>query len=66
MSERSTFIEKHGLWSDEQRRLAADIERRIEAEKLRFVRLAWRVATSVFIPSTEVFVVSEFAWILSS
>jgi glutamine synthetase len=41
MSARPTFIEKHGLWSDEQRRLAADIKRRVEAEKLRFVRLAW-------------------------
>jgi glutamine synthetase len=41
MSERKTFIEKHGLWSDEQKRLADDIRRRIEAEKLRFVRLAW-------------------------
>ena len=41
MSERPTFIEKHGLWSDAQKRLADDIKRRIEAEKLRFVRLAW-------------------------
>ncbi len=41
MSERPTFIEKHGLWSDEQSRLADDIKRRLEAEKLRFVRLAW-------------------------
>ena len=41
MSEQPTFIEKHGLWSDEQRRLAGDIERRVEADKLRFVRLAW-------------------------
>src|ERR1700732_2231403 len=41
MSKPPTFIEKHGPWSDEQRRLAADIERRVEAEKLRFVRLAW-------------------------
>jgi len=40
-SDRGTFIESHGLWSDEQRRLAADVRRRIEAEKLRFVRLAW-------------------------
>ena len=29
------------MWSDEQKRLAADIVRRVEAEKLRFVRLAW-------------------------
>jgi glutamine synthetase len=41
MSEGTTFIEKHGLWSEEQKRLAADVLRRIDAEKLRFVRLAW-------------------------
>src|ERR1700677_1248525 len=40
-SERASFIEKHGLWSDEQKRLAADLVRRVEGEKLRFVRLAW-------------------------
>jgi glutamine synthetase len=40
-SERASFIERHGLWSDEQERLAADLLRRVEAEKLRFVRLAW-------------------------
>src|SRR5215475_4988346 len=36
-----TFIEKHGLRSDEQPRLAAEIARRVEAEKLHFVRLVW-------------------------
>ena len=41
MSKPPTFIEKHGLWSDEERRLAADLKRRVEAEKLRYVRLAW-------------------------
>ena len=41
MSQQPTFIERHGLWSDEQRRLAAEIKRRVEAEKLRYVRLAW-------------------------
>jgi glutamine synthetase len=41
MSEHPTFIEQHGLWSDEQRRLAGDIKRRVEVDKLRFVRLAW-------------------------
>src|ERR1700719_126178 len=41
MSMPPTFIEKHCLWSDQERRLAADIERRVEAEKLRYVRLAW-------------------------
>jgi glutamine synthetase len=41
MGEQPTFIEKHGLWSAEQKRLAGEIKRRVEAEKLRFVRLAW-------------------------
>jgi glutamine synthetase len=41
MSEGTTFIEQHGLWSDEQKRLAAELVRRVDAEKLRFVRLAW-------------------------
>ena len=41
MSKPPTFIDKHGLWSDDERRLAADIMRRVEAEKLRYVRLAW-------------------------
>ncbi len=41
MSKRPAFIEKHGVWSDEQKRLAAEIVRRVEAEQLRFVRLAW-------------------------
>ncbi|HTP92950.1 MAG TPA: glutamine synthetase family protein [Xanthobacteraceae bacterium] len=41
MSQRPTFIEKHGLWSDEQRRQAADIKRRLETDKFRYVRLAW-------------------------
>jgi len=38
---RPTFIDKHGLWSDDQRREAAEIGRRVEADKLRYVRLAW-------------------------
>lgn len=41
MSERRAFIEKHGLWSDDQRRQADEIKRRLEADKLRYVRLAW-------------------------
>jgi glutamine synthetase len=41
MSDSPTFIEKHGLWSGEQARLAAEVARQVEAEKLRFVRLAW-------------------------
>src|SRR5579885_3409719 len=41
MIERPTFIDKHGLWSDDQRRQAADLASRIEREHLRYVRLAW-------------------------
>jgi glutamine synthetase len=41
MSKRPTFIEQHGLWTEEQSRLAAEIVRRVELEKPRFIRLAW-------------------------
>jgi glutamine synthetase len=41
MSKLPTFIEKHGLWTDEERRQADEIKHRVEAEKLRYVRLAW-------------------------
>jgi glutamine synthetase len=41
MSQLPTFIEKHGLWSDDDRRRAEEIKRRLQAEKLRYVRLAW-------------------------
>ena len=41
MSGRPTFIERHGLWSDEQQRQADDIARRLQTHKLRYVRLAW-------------------------
>ncbi|HTV38351.1 MAG TPA: hypothetical protein VMF12_18120, partial [Xanthobacteraceae bacterium] len=37
----ASFIEQHGLWSDDERLLADEIRRRLEADKLRFVRLAW-------------------------
>src|SRR5262249_5370244 len=37
----TAFIERHGLWSEEQHRRADEIRRRIEADKLRYVRLAW-------------------------
>jgi glutamine synthetase len=36
-----SFITRHGLWSDEQRRQAEDLKARVRAEKLDFVRLAW-------------------------
>ena len=35
------FIARHGLWTDEQRRQAQDLKRRIEKDKLHLVRLAW-------------------------
>jgi glutamine synthetase len=35
------FIARHGLWTDEQRRQAAELERRIEKDNLQLVRLAW-------------------------
>jgi len=35
------FIERHGLWTDEQRRQAEEIKRRIETDNIRLVRLAW-------------------------
>src|SRR6201982_3397881 len=41
MAEQPPFIERHGLWSDEQRRLADDVRRRLDADKIRYVRVAW-------------------------
>ena len=35
------FIEAHGLWSDEQRRQADDLKRRLEGSELHLVRMAW-------------------------
>ncbi|HVL34297.1 MAG TPA: glutamine synthetase family protein [Burkholderiales bacterium] len=35
------FIERHGLWSDEQRAQAAELAKRLAAEKLDLVRLVW-------------------------
>ena len=36
-----SFIERHGLWSDEQRRAAAEVTRRIEADGIELVRLSF-------------------------
>jgi glutamine synthetase len=41
MSYGSGFIARHGLWSDDDRRLAEDIMRRVEAENLNLIRLVW-------------------------
>lgn len=35
------FIERHGLWTDEQRRQAEEVKRRVEKDNLKLVRLAW-------------------------
>src|SRR5258708_40291747 len=35
------FIARHGLWTDEQRRQAEDLKRRIESDNLHLLRLAW-------------------------
>jgi glutamine synthetase len=35
------FIERHGLYTDEQRRQAEEIKRRVEKNDLHLVRLAW-------------------------
>jgi glutamine synthetase len=35
------FIETHGLFSDEQKKLAADLAARIRSANLRLIRLAW-------------------------
>src|SRR5436189_2002303 len=35
------FIARHGLWTDEQRRQAEDLKRRVEKDNLHLVRLVW-------------------------
>jgi glutamine synthetase len=37
----NSFIERHGLWTSDQSRQAAELKRRLEQEKLDFVRMAW-------------------------
>lgn len=41
MTKPSGFIERHGLWGDEQRRQASEIEQRVDRDGLQLVRLAW-------------------------
>jgi glutamine synthetase len=41
MTPTATFIERHGLWTDEQRAQAADLRKRVAADKLDLVRVAW-------------------------
>ena len=35
------FIERHNLWSDEQKSRAAELEQRFKADDIRLVRVAW-------------------------
>src|SRR5262249_36946646 len=35
------FIARHGVWTDEQRRQAEDLKRRVETDNLNLVRLVW-------------------------
>jgi glutamine synthetase len=37
----ATFVDRHGLWSDEQRRAAAEVEKKIAREKLDVVRFSF-------------------------
>ncbi len=41
MTNNTPFIERHGLWTDDQVRLAVQVQRRIEADGINLVRLAW-------------------------
>ncbi len=41
MSRTAGFIERHGLWSADERRLAASIKARIKKDNLKLIRLAW-------------------------
>jgi glutamine synthetase len=38
---RPGFIDKHGLWTDEQRRQAQALKQRVEKDGLQLIRLAW-------------------------
>lgn len=37
----ASFIERYGLWTAEQKRRTAEIKRRIQAEKIRLIRVVW-------------------------
>src|SRR6202163_1324595 len=41
MSKPPGFIDKHGLWTDEQRSRAEEIRRRLATDELKYIRLAW-------------------------
>src|SRR4029450_13673128 len=37
----ASFIERHGLWTDDQRHQAGELKRHIEEDNVRLIRLAW-------------------------
>src|SRR3979409_2647773 len=41
MSKPPGFIDKHGLWTDEQKGRAEEIKRRLATGELKYIRLAW-------------------------
>ncbi len=41
MAQTAEFIERHGLWTDEQAARAAELPRLIERENLHLIRIAW-------------------------
>jgi glutamine synthetase len=41
MSKPPGFIDKHGLWTDEQRSRAEEIRRRLATGEVKYIRLAW-------------------------
>src|SRR5215467_3105741 len=36
-----SFIERHGLWTDDQKRQAQELKLRLEKGELKFIRMAW-------------------------
>jgi glutamine synthetase len=41
MTKSASFIDRHGLWGDDERRQAGELKRRLEADGVRLVRLTW-------------------------
>ncbi|MEI9922493.1 MAG: glutamine synthetase family protein [Bradyrhizobium sp.] len=41
MAESKSFIAKYGLWTADQKRMAAEIKRRVKKEKIKLFRIAW-------------------------
>ena len=41
MAKRPGFIEKHDLWTDDQKRQARELKSRIKRDNLKLIRVAW-------------------------